>query len=99
MSINISDPAFILKQFTEFVAVMAGFLEDRSRLFRFFSVIHFVGTSFLKLCSFTSVVKRYVCSETDPIVPVGKRKRLDGEDQSFAREVEGFCFCFLNWEM
>ena len=36
VSINISYPAFILKQFTEFIAVMAGFLEDRSRLFRFF---------------------------------------------------------------
>ena len=52
---------------------MAGFLEDRSRLFRFLSVIHFVGTSFLKLCSFTSVVKRYVCGEMDQIVPAGKR--------------------------
>ena len=40
---------------------------------RFLSVIHFVGTSFLKLCFFTSVVKRYVCGEMDQIVPVGKR--------------------------
>ena len=71
---------------------MAGFLEDRSRLFRFLSVIHFVGTSFLKLCSFTSVVKRYACGEMDQIVPVGKTKSLDGKDQSFAREVEGFLF-------
>ena len=40
---------------------------------RFLSVIHFVGTSFLKLCFFTSVVKRCVCGEMDQIVPVGKR--------------------------
>ena len=39
-------------------------------------------------------MKRYVCGQTDQIVPVGKRKRLDGEDQSFAREVEGFLFLF-----
>ena len=37
---------------TDFVAVMAGFLEDRSRLFRFLSVIHFVGTSFFKVMFF-----------------------------------------------
>ena len=72
----------------------AGFLEDRSRLFCFLSVIHFVGTSFLKLCTFRSVVKRYVCGEIDQILPVGKRKRLDGEEQSFAREVEEFFFFF-----
>ena len=74
---------------------MAGFLEDRMRLFRFLSVIHFVGTSFLKLCCFTSGVKRYVCGEKEEIVVDGKRKRLDGEDESFAREVEGFFICFL----
>ena len=75
---------------------MAGFLEDRMCLFRFFLfVIHiFVGTSFLRLCSFTSVVKRYVCGEKEYIVVDGKRKRLDGEDESFAREVEGFFYLF-----
>ena len=31
---------------------------------------------------FTLVAKRYVCGEMDQIVPVGKRKHLDGEDQS-----------------
>ena len=74
---------------------MAGFLEDCMRLFRFLSVIHFVGTSFLKLCCFTSVVKRYVCGEKEEIVVDGKRKWLDGEDESFAHEVEGFFICFL----
>ena len=73
---------------------MAGFLEDCLRLFRFLSVIHFVGTSFLSLCSFTSVVKRYVCGEKEHIVGDGKRKQLDGEDESFAREVEGFFYLF-----
>ena len=73
---------------------MAGFLEDRMRLFRFLSVIHFVGTSFLKLCCFTSGMKRYVCGEKEEIVVDGKRKRLDGEDESFAREVEGFFYLF-----
>ena len=73
---------------------MAGFLEDRMRLFRFLSAIHFVGTSFLKLCCFTSVVKRYVCGEKEEIVVDGKRKRLDGEDESFAREVEGVFYLF-----
>ena len=75
---------------------MASFLEDRMRLFRFLSVIHFVGTSFLKLCCFTSGVKRYVCGEKEEIVVDGERKRLDGEDESFAREVEGF-FLFVSW--
>ena len=73
---------------------MAGFLADRMRLFRFLSVINFVGTSFLKLCSFTSVVKRFVCGEKEEIVVDGKRKRLDGEDASFARVVEGFFYLF-----
>ena len=73
---------------------MAGFLEDRMRLFCFLSVVHFVGTSFLKLCCFTSGVKRYVCGEKEEIVVDGKRKRLDGEDESFAREVEGFFYLF-----
>ena len=45
---------------------------------------------FLKLCSF--VVNKYVCGEMDQIVLVGKRESLDGEDQSFAREAEGFLF-------
>ena len=64
------------------------------RLFRILSVIHFVGTSFLKLCCFTSVVKRYVCGEKEEIVVDGKRRRLDGEDESIAREVEGFLYLF-----
>ena len=54
--------------------MMAGFLEDRSRLFRFLSVLSIsLELVFLKLCSFTSVVKRYVCGEMDQIIPVGKR--------------------------
>ena len=40
---------------------MAGLFEDRMCLYSFVSVIHFIGRSFLNLCSFTSVVKRYVC--------------------------------------
>lgn len=95
----ISDPAFISNSshdnpFTDHVEEMAGFLEDRMRLFRFLSVIHFVGNSFLKLCSFTSVVKKYVCGEKEQIVLDGKRKRMDGEDETFAREVEGFFYLF-----
>ena len=39
-------------------------------------------------------MKRYVCGEKEHIVGDGKRKRLDGEDQSFAREVEGFFYLF-----
>ena len=78
---------------------MAGFLEDRMRLFCFLSVIHLVGRSFLKLCSFTSVVKKYVCGEMEEIVLDGKRKRMDGEDEIFAREVEGLFICFLSLEM
>lgn len=73
---------------------MASFLEDLMRLYRFLSVIHFVGRSFLKLCSFTLVVKRYVCGESEEIVVDRKRKRLDGEDESFAREVESFFYLF-----
>ena len=88
-----SDPVFILK--VHRLRSSDGGLSGRSQSFiSFLSVIHFFGTSFLKLCSFTSVVKRYVCGEIDHIVPAGKRKRLDGEDQSFAREVEGFLFLF-----
>ena len=74
--------------------MMVGFLEDRMRLFRFLSVINFVGLSFLKLCSFTSVVKRYVCGEKEEVVVDGKRKRLEGEDASFASEVERFIYLF-----
>lgn len=44
-------------------------------------------------------MKRYVCDEKEQIVLGGKRKRLDGEDESFAREVEGFFICFLSLEM
>ena len=39
---------------------MAGFYEDRVRLFRLFTVLHFVGKSFSNLFGFTSVVKKYV---------------------------------------
>ena len=39
---------------------MAGFYEDRVRLFRLFTVLHFVGKSFLNLFGCTSVVKKYV---------------------------------------
>ena len=39
---------------------MAGFYEDRVRLFRLFTVFHFVGKSFLNLFGCTSVVKKYV---------------------------------------
>ena len=73
---------------------MADFLDDLMRLFRFLPVIHFIGTSFLKLCSFTSVVKRYVCGEKEQIVLDEKRKQLDGNYKSFAREVEGFFYLF-----
>jgi len=73
---------------------MADFFEDRMRLFRFLSVVHFVRTGFLKLCSFTSVVKRYVCGEKEAVVPDGKAKRLDGEDGISAREAEGFFYLF-----
>ena len=84
--------------FKRFRLEMAGFVEDCMHLFHFSSVIHFVGTSFLKLCSFTLVVKRYVCGKKEEIVVDGKRKRLGGEDESFACEVEGF-FCFLSLGM
>ena len=66
------------------------------RVFRSVSVIHSVGTSFLKLCPFTLVVIRYVCGEKEQLVLDGKRKGLDGEDESFAREVIGF-LCGLHF--
>ena len=44
---------------------MAGMLDDRLRLFRLLSVINFLGRSFLKLFGFTSVMKRYVCGESE----------------------------------
>ena len=45
-------------------------------------------------------MKRYVCGEKEEIVVDGKRKRLNDEDGSFAREVEGFFFiCFLRLGM
>ena len=70
---------------------MTDFSEDRVRLCPFLSVISsFRWSEFLKLCSFTSVVKRYVCGEKEEIVLDGKGKRLDGEDRIFAREAEGF---------
>ena len=72
---------------------MVGFFEDCSRLFCFLSVIHFVGSSVLKLCSFMSVVKKFVCGEKEEIVD-GKRKRLDGEEACFAGEVESLLYIF-----
>ena len=39
---------------------MAGFYEDRVRLFRLFTVLHFVGKNSSNLFGFTSVVKKYV---------------------------------------
>ena len=39
---------------------MAGFYEDQVRLFRLFTILHFVGKSFLNLFGFTSVVKKYL---------------------------------------
>ena len=39
-------------------------------------------------------MKRYVCGEKEQIVLDGKRKRLDGDYESFAREVEGFFYLF-----
>ena len=44
-------------------------------------------------------MKRYVCGEKEQVVPDGKGKRLDGEDESFAPELEGFFACFLSLEM
>ena len=71
---------------------MASFLEDHGRLFRLFSVLHFVGRSFLKICEFTSVVKPYVCGVKEEVVG-GKRKRLDG-DEMFVREAESLFYLF-----
>ena len=58
---------------------MAGFMKDHMRLFRFYSVINFMGRSFFKLSALTSVAKRYVCGEKEVIVS-GKRKNLDGDE-------------------
>ena len=44
-------------------------------------------------------MKRYVCGKKEETVLDGKRKRLDGEDESFTREVEGFYICFLGLGM
>ena len=59
---------------------MAGVLDDRMRLFRFYLLFISLERVFLKLCSFTSVVKRYVCGEKEQIVLDGKRKRLDNNN-------------------
>lgn len=76
---------------------MVDFLEGRMRLFRFLFVIYFIGISFLRLCFFILVVKRYVCGEKEYIVVDGKRKRLDSEDESFVFEVEGFFYLFFEF--
>ena len=47
---------------------MAGFYEDRVFLFRLFTVLHFVGKSFLNLFGFTSVAKKYVCGNKEEFV-------------------------------
>ena len=62
--------------------------------FVFYLLFILLERVFLKLCCFTSVVKRYVCGEKEEIVVDGKRRRLDGEDESIAREVEGFLYLF-----
>ena len=72
---------------------MAGVLEDGMRLYRVLSVVHFVGRSFLKLFSFTSVVKRYVCGEKEELIGA-KWKRLDGEEASFVGEVNSLFYLF-----
>ena len=64
---------------------MAGFLEDYNRLIRFLSVLYFVGRSFLKSSTLTSVVKRYVFGEKEVVLRgkevVKKRKNFEGEDE------------------
>ena len=69
---------------------MAGFMKDHMRLFRFYSVLNFVGRSFFKLSALTSVAKRYVCEEKEVIVS-GKRKNLDG-DEIFVGESESLFY-------
>ena len=72
---------------------MAGMLDDRLRLFRLFSVISFVGRSFLKLFGFTSVVKRFtVCGENEEIV--GGKRKLDRDEAGFVGEVESLLYLF-----
>ena len=67
-------------------------LDDRLRLFRLFSVISFVGRSFLKLFGFTSVVKRFVCGEKEEIV--GGKRKLDRDEAGFVGEVESLLYLF-----
>ena len=70
----------------------AGMLDDRLHLFRLFSVINFVGRSFLTLFGFTSVVKRYVCGESKEIV--GGKRKLDRDEAGFVGEVQSL-FCLF----
>lgn len=71
---------------------MAGMLEDRLRLFRLFSVLSFVGRSFLKLFGLTSVVKRYVCGEVEEIV--GVKRKLECDEAGFVGEVESLLYLY-----
>ena len=71
---------------------MAGMLDDRLRLFRLFSVISFVGRSFLKLFGFTSVVKRFVCGEKEEIV--GGKRKFDRDEAGFVGKVESLLYLF-----
>lgn len=66
--------------------IMAGFKEYHVYLFHRFTVLHFVGESFLNLFGFISFVKKYVNGEKEKVVG-GKRKRLNG-DEAFVRETD-----------
>ena len=61
-------------------------------LFRLFTVLHFVGKSFLNLFGFTSVAKKYVCGNKEEFVG-GEQSRLDGDD-AFVRETESLLNLF-----
>ena len=61
-------------------------------LFRLFTVLHFVGKSFLNLFGLTSVVKKYACGDKEEFVG-GKRNRLDGDD-AFVCETESLLYLF-----
>ena len=61
-------------------------------LFRLFTVLHFIGKSFLNLFGFTSVAKKYVCGNKEEFVG-GEQNRLDGDD-AFVRETESLLNLF-----
>ena len=70
---------------------MGGLYEVCVRLFRLFTVLHFVGKNFPNLFGFTLVVK-YVYGDNEEFV-IGKRNRLDGDD-AFVRETESLLCIF-----